>query len=225
MNFRLHKLLAIALCVGGVLLVGMVFIISSKPKWSPPPTGTEKFVHASGVDVSTHSKHGCVYPQRWCEAEQKCVMNDQGSCSSFLPVMPTELGDNVNGRHIGRIIYLSSTSPATLNVKYALIPTCKKDAEYCPDPIEAIYVPSNSILRTFPLSKNVVVYLQTYEWTSEKNFYYNEVVPLKTFKEVFDSPTTWTEQAVRPPYDPKKRFFWITLSAGEVTEITEQYQP
>lgn len=144
-----------------------------------------------------------------------------------LPVMPTEIGDDINGRHLGKIISLPSGTPPTLSIKYAQIPTCTDGDEYCPDPVETIYVPSSSIEKTFPISKNIVVYLQTYGWTSVGNFNSDQVIPFETFREVFDSPIEWNGKGKqdRPSYDPKTRFYWITLIDGEVTEITEQYQP
>ena len=78
-------------------------------------------------------------------------------------------------------------------------------------------VNSNSLLRTFTISNNVQIKLQTYSNNTYGNFNWNQIISLPTFTNALNNPTGM--------YPAKNLLYWITLSNGVVTDITEQYQP
>ncbi len=134
-----------------------------------------------------------------------------------------ELGDDINGKHIGYINSITSQGGTnSLVIDYVeWITNCQADAQtsYCMNGYDVVN--NNAQLRTFVVSNNAQVTLQTYSHQTSGldagNFNYNEIVSLPIFINAINNPSV--------TYPAQNLLYWITLSNGEVTKITEQYQP
>ncbi len=76
---------------------------------------------------------------------------------------------------------------------------------------------TNPKLRTFVISPNVAVFMQTYSHTPDGNFAVNQPIPFQTLVSIF-SPSSKTPHLKDAPY-------WISLQNDRVISITEQYLP
>jgi hypothetical protein len=84
----------------------------------------------------------------------------------------------------------------------------------------------NPLIRTFPIADNVIVKMQTLSHKTSGsdagNYNYNQVISLAEFsgilKGVYDG-------RLPPGSSFDKKLYWIQLDNGNITEITEQYQP
>jgi len=149
-----------------------------------------------------------------------------------------------NGKYIGYIKIVSSTdNNYYLEIDYIQwISKCVANAQtnYCMNGFEIVN--SNPLIRTFPISNNAVIKMQTFSHQTSGidvgNFNWNEVVNLSQFKGIINgsiTPPSYLDMG--PGANPYTGWyntgsttqrgipFWITLNNGEITEITEQYLP
>ena len=153
---------------------------------------------------------------------------------------PYEHGDDQNGQHIGYIKSVSSPSGNySLNIDYIQwITPCVANptTSYCMNGYEVVN--SNPLIRTFPISSSAVIKMQTWSHDVNGNFNYNEIVSLSLFKGIINGtsiPPSYTDMGSGAnPYTGWYNTgtttvrgipFWITLSGGIITNITEQYIP
>ncbi len=143
--------------------------------------------------------------------------------NSELPVASSsgEFGDDVNGRHLGKIISITDQSQPSLSIDYVQWTSCSDDD--CPNGYRIKN--DNPKIRTFPIVSNPDVKLQTFGWDSTGNFDYDQHISFAGFVEIFANPRQFNNATGIPSYDPKKLYYWITLKDGAVIEIEEQYQP
>jgi len=146
-----------------------------------------------------------------------------------------------NGKHIGYIKSVSDVNGNySLKIDYIqwIIP-CVANAQtsYCMNGYEVVN--SNPLIRTFSISNNAVIKMQTWSHDVNGNFNSNEIVSLSQFKGVINStliPPSYTNMTQYNPSPYTGRYntgtttvrgipFWITLNNGIITEITEQYIP
>ncbi len=136
---------------------------------------------------------------------------------------PTTSGENIptyqnKGKFIG---YIKAIDPqnnggTALTIDYVQWLPCSGNSTDCTNGYKVVN--ANPQLRFFPIAANASVTLQTYSHnTSDGNFNYNQPVSLATFVTAYNTPT--------PQYNASKLLYWITLSNGVVTNISEQYQP
>ncbi len=86
---------------------------------------------------------------------------------------------------------------------------------------------SSSLIRTFPISDNVIVKMSTFSHNTSGNFNFGEIVSLEKFIGILDGTV------ITPGYDgnlPYKSYFkglpyFVTLKNGIVSEIREKYLP
>lgn len=96
------------------------------------------------------------------------------------------------------------------------------DTDDCVQSIKVIN--DNPLIRTFPISNNVIVKTVTYP-DSSGNYSLDQNLSLNKFKEALD----YSLNHVYNPdsyqiYYPNKKLYWITIENGIVTEIAEQFQ-
>jgi hypothetical protein len=82
-------------------------------------------------------------------------------------------------------------------------------------------VNDNPLLRTFSISDDVKVELQTYSHDASGGYVWNQVVPLSTFAIALNNSYV----VMNPEYPARDLLYWVTLVGGVVTNISEQYQP
>lgn len=128
-----------------------------------------------------------------------------------------------DGKYIGFIKNISSKNGiSSLIIDYVQwITPCVPNAsiDYC---LNGYTVKNdNLLLRTFPISKDVQVKLQTYSHDTYGNYNWNQIVPFSEFATALNDSYI----LMNPPYPAQGLLYWITLSNGVVTTITEQYQP
>lgn len=78
---------------------------------------------------------------------------------------------------------------------------------------------TNPKLRTFTISPNTKVIMQTYSHLPDGNFAYDQPISLQTLDSIFNSSSDKSTAYLREaPY-------WITIQNNQITEIKEQYLP
>jgi hypothetical protein len=152
----------------------------------------------------------------------------------------THSDQDKNTKYIGYIKNVSSTkNNFYLDIDYVQwISPCT--SEKCPNGY--VIKNDNPLIRTFPISKNVIIKMQTFSHQTsgvdKGNFNYNEIVSLDKFKGIINGtviPPSYLDMG--PSANPYTGWyntgsttqigapFWITLNNGIITEITEQYIP
>lgn len=99
------------------------------------------------------------------------------------------------------------------------------DTDDCVASIKVIN--DNPLIRTFPISKDVQVNLQTYiDESSSSHYSLNQNLSLSKFKEALDYSLNHPLNPAHPPevYYPKTILYWITIENGIITKIEEQFQ-
>lgn len=134
-----------------------------------------------------------------------------------------ELNNDVDGRYIGSIKGISLKNGInSLVIDYVQwISPCvpNPSIDYC---LNGYTVKNdNPLLRTFPISKDVQVKLQTYSHDASGNLSWNQIVPFSEFAIALNN--SYVE--MHPVYMARSILYWITLNNGVVVDITEQYQP
>lgn len=145
----------------------------------------------------------------------------------------TTTDQDKNGKQIGYIktvYYNPNGGNSSLTIDYIQwISPCVANSQtsYCMNGFDIVN--DNPLLRTFPISNNVVIKMQTYSHDpTTGNFNWNQIVSLSQFTDIIDG--TESKDNSNNPYSygsTTKRGipFWITLNNGVITEITEQYIP
>lgn len=109
-----------------------------------------------------------------------------------------------------------------LTIDYVQWTSC--DADDCIASIKVIN--DNPLIRTFPMSKNVQVKLQTYHEVPFIYYSLNQNISLSKFREALDYSLNHPLNPAHPPevYYPKTILYWITIENGIITEIAEQFK-
>jgi len=152
-------------------------------------------------------------------------------------------GNDVNGKQIGYIKSVSSSDGNySLKIDYIQwVSPCVANSEtsYCMNGYEIVN--TNPLIRTFPISNNATIKMQTFSHNASGNFNSNQVVSLPLFEGIINGTVipNYLDPSQNPgaglnPYTPiyntgsttnKGIPFWITLNNGVITDITEQYIP
>lgn len=115
-----------------------------------------------------------------------------------------------NGKYYLDIDYVQWISNAkTCETRYG-----EYNNDYC-------IINDNSLLRTFSISNDVKVELQTYSHDVSGGYVWNQVIPLSIFATALNN--SYVE--MHPEYPARNFLYWITLNNGVITNIVEQYQP
>jgi len=115
--------------------------------------------------------------------------------------------EEMNGRYIGYITDFSLGRQGSLTIDYIQFLNCSD----CPNDYEIKN--ENPRLRTFFVSPNATVRMQTYSHDSSGSFAWDQIITQVEFETAIKEKGWGT----RP--------YWITLQGGVIVDISEQYLP